>query len=167
MKKVLILSDTHLKTVNYKLSKVLDKYLKEVDFIIHAGDFVSYEVYQELAKAKKLYAVYGNNDKKQVKKHLKDKEIIKIENITIGLIHGKGIFRKIKTSVKYALEKFQEEKVDIIIFGHSHKAFMKKIKEITFFNPGSPTSKRLEANYSLGILIINGNDFTLKHHFYK
>ena len=79
MKKVLILSDTHLRKVNHKLIKILDKY-KVVDFIIHAGDFVSYEVYQELEKTKKLFAVYGNNDRKQIKSQLKDKEIINIEN---------------------------------------------------------------------------------------
>jgi hypothetical protein len=43
---------------------------------------------------------------------------------------------------------------DIIVFGHTHRPFNEKVSDKLFFNPGSPTDKRLEKNYTFGIIEI-------------
>jgi putative phosphoesterase len=47
---------------------------------------------------------------------------------------------------------FKEDKVDIIIFGHSHQPIIKTINKTLMLNPGSPTSKGKERWYSVIIL---------------
>lgn len=47
---------------------------------------------------------------------------------------------------------FKDDKIDIIIFGHSHQPVIKTINKTLMLNPGTPTSKRKERWYSVIIL---------------
>jgi predicted phosphodiesterase len=44
---------------------------------------------------------------------------------------------------------FESDRIDIIVYGHSHRSQNKVINDILFFNPGKATD-------SFGILTING-----------
>lgn len=167
MKKGLIISDTHMPRFSKTIPPILSKYLNEVEIIIHAGDFQTYDVYENFKTYKEIIAVYGNNDDKRLKQELKDKCIFTIEKIRIGLYHGCGVLSKAKISLSKTMSVFKDEALDLIIFGHSHKPFLKRVNNTTYFNPGSPTNKRLEKFYSFGLLTVADNDFTLKHIFYE
>src|SRR5690554_3009830 len=121
MKKVLIISDTHMPKFGKIVPNILLKYIKKVDLIIHAGDFQKYDIYKEFKKYKEIIAVYGNNDDKRLKQELKQKEILNIDNIKIGIYHGHGVLSKGKNSLKRAMIEFKDEELDIVIFGHSHQ----------------------------------------------
>ncbi len=144
-----IISDTHISKDTYKIEELLRKHLNDVDMIIHAGDFKSSKVIEIIKGHKKFIGVWGNNDGPAIKEQVKEKEIIKIDGYKLGIYHGHG---EGKSTIDKAYDMFKEDKVDIIIFGHSHQAIIKTINKTLMLNPGSPTSKRKDRWYSLIIL---------------
>jgi hypothetical protein len=138
-----VLSDTHISSIE-NLPKKLINSLSTVDLIIHAGDFTSMEVLNGLKELGKLKAVQGNMDSTKIKSTLPVKEIIKVGNKTIGITHGSGSPWRIEHRVR---KIFDPDKVDIIIYGHSHESQNKVMEGILFFNPG-------KASRSFGILTI-------------
>jgi putative phosphoesterase len=147
--KIGIISDTHISKDVYKIEELLNRNFKDVDLIIHAGDFKSVKVIDLIKKHKNFIGVWGNNDGEAVRSQIKEKEIIKLNNYKIGIYHGHG---EAKTTMERAYDVFKEDKVDIIIFGHSHQAIIKTINKTLILNPGSPTSKHKERWYSFIIL---------------
>jgi hypothetical protein len=121
--------------------KIIDS-LSTVDLIIHAGDFTTIEVLNGLGKLGEMKAVQGNMDSAELKSILPIKEVIKIGNKRIGITHGSGSPWRIEQRVRKMFDR-----VDIIVYGHSHQAQNKVIDNILFFNPGKATN-------SFGILTI-------------
>jgi 3',5'-cyclic AMP phosphodiesterase CpdA len=62
-----LISDTHIPTRADKLPEKVSEIFKDVDFIIHSGDFVSLSVAEELEKIAPLYAVQGNMDFQEIR----------------------------------------------------------------------------------------------------
>ena len=145
-----VISDTHIPERADKIPDKIIKAFKEVDMILHAGDLVEISVYDELKKIKPTKAVYGNMDPPEVRKILEDKEIIEVGRYKLGLIHGWGHPAKL---LDLAKSRFNE-KLDIIVFGHSHHPVNEERGGILFFNPGSPTDKIFSAVNTYGILEI-------------
>ena len=77
------------------------------------------------------------------------KKIITTGNKKIGLIHGNG---SSGTTMERARKAFEGEKVDCVVFGHSHRPFNEIIDGMLMFNPGSCTDPRREPRPSCGIL---------------
>ncbi|WP_291634511.1 metallophosphoesterase family protein [Clostridium sp.] len=149
--KIAILSDTHVKKHSDKLFKLIDILSKEADMIIHAGDYISPCVVSKLREHKNFVGVWGNNDKGYIRDLLKEKTIITVEGYKIGLYHGHG---NSKNTLETAYDKFIDDKVDIIVFGHSHQPLILTKNKILMINPGSPSYKRREPWYSYVILEI-------------
>lgn len=145
--KILVLSDTHIPRVAQDLPEPVYTEIKNADMILHAGDFVDIDILETLKKLKKIHAVYGNMDSPEVRRILKDKEIVHAGKFKIGLIHGYGAPKDLMDTVKTEFAN-----VDAIVFGHSHIA-MNVIKDgILFFNPGSPTDTVFTSANTYGIL---------------
>lgn len=161
--KIVIVSDTHMPRKGRDLPFLLKKDLMESDLIIHGGDFHTVDVYKEFEEYGELIAVVGNVDRPELQSLLPKKRTIELMGMKIGLVHGDG---KGKTTEKRVLEAFDEEQVDVIIFGHSHIPFSRYMKGALLFNPGSPTDKRKLPYYSHGILTI-GDTWKIEHQFYK
>lgn len=138
-----VLSDTHVYLFEDIPQKIVDS-LSTVDLIIHAGDFTALEVLRGLQQLGEVKAVQGNIDSAELKNMLPVKEIIEVENKRIGITHGWGSPWRIEHRVK---EMFDQDRVDIIVYGHSHYSQNKRIGNILFFNPGKATD-------SFGILTI-------------
>jgi len=98
-----------------------------------------------------IKAVYGNMDTLEIRQVLSEKEIIKVNSIKIGLTHGFGPPNKIIDTVSNI---FKNDKVDVIVFGHSHNPINETRSGILYFNPGSPTDKIFAVSNSYGILEI-------------
>lgn len=126
-----ILSDTHLKKPSKELQALLDGPFKKVDLIVHLGDFVRPEVHDFLS-TKPFVGVAGNRDHRDLRSSLPQKELLKIGDYRIGLIHGWGAFWGMPERVKALFGK-----VDVILFGHTHRPFLKEIDGVLFMNPGS------------------------------
>jgi len=151
--KIGVISDTHISDPSKKIpQKILDEF-RRVDMIIHAGDLIDLSVLDALkAICKNVKAVSGNMDPVEVKKRLPEKEILKVGKHKIGVIHGYGPPNNL---INYLSDVFKDDKVDLIIFGHSHNAISEKKAGILFFNPGSPTDKIFASYNSFGIIEIN------------
>jgi len=147
--KIGIISDTHIKRDSHNFINLLDVYFKEVDLIIHAGDYISREVVEDLKSYKNFIGVWGNVDDTEIKDLIKEKEVITLEGYKIGIFHGHG---NDKTTIDRAYEKFKEDQVDIIIFGHSHQPILKTKNDILMINPGSLMNKRRERWFSYVVL---------------
>ncbi len=133
MKKILVISDSHIPT--RANSEILQRiYFKNYDIIISAGDIVEENTYFEMINQEaEFFGVQGNMDDYYIKEKLPLTKIVQIENIKIGIIHGHqtGIAKPEK------LIKYFKPKIDIMIFGHSHNVFDKTINEIRVINPGA------------------------------
>lgn len=147
--RVAVISDTHVRKHLSKIENLIESKLKDVDLIIHAGDFTNAKTLPYIKKYFNVIAVYGNNDKEETRQILNEKEIITLENYKIGIYHGHG---DSKTTLDNVYAIFENENLDIIIFGHSHKPFITTKDKTLIINPGSPSSKRKERFYSYIIL---------------
>lgn len=145
--KIAVLSDTH----SQALPKKLVEALKKVDLIIHAGDFCSLKDFDPLKKIKEIKAVHGNMDDLELRKILPKRLIFEVENVRIGLFHGYGPPQKLPDEVS---AEFKNDKVQVIVFGHSHQPLNEKRGGILFFNPGSPSDKIYAPYCSYGLMDI-------------
>lgn len=144
--KIGVLSDTHLNRVTEELREIYDKHLADKDIILHAGDIGSIEVVDFL-KRKEFHGVHGNMDPSDVKNVLPEKMEIKIGQYNLGLIHG---HRHPYGQEDRILSEFND--VDIIIYGHSHRAVNHEKEGVLFFNPGTATGFSSRDFNSIGIL---------------
>ncbi|MFC2050017.1 metallophosphoesterase family protein [Chloroflexota bacterium] len=139
--KIGVLSDTHIHLAE-EIPQGIVRALSNVDLIVHAGDFVDVAVLEGLKWIGEVKAVHGNMDSMRLRSLLPAKEFLVAEGKKIGIIHGwggpEGMEQKIRT-------RFED--VDIIIYGHSHRAKIERIGDVLFFNPGP-------GFYSFGILTI-------------
>jgi len=144
--RIAVLADTHTDRLEHLPRKVIDA-LSGVDLVIHAGDFTDLQLLTDLKRLKEVKAVHGNMDSRQLKSILPIKELIEANGKRIGITHGSGAPWGIEERVR---EAFESDRVDIIVYGHSHTSQSKVINDILFFNPG-------KAADSFGIITIDGD----------
>jgi putative phosphoesterase len=135
---IVCISDTHIEKGNKGLPAPLLEALGGADLILHAGDITSLDVIDELKAYAPVEAVAGNMDGWEVSKDLTEKKIIQAGKFKIGLIHGGGSVRDLEDRV---VKKFRDDKVDCIVYGHSHRANIERRDNILLVNPGSPTDR--------------------------
>jgi uncharacterized protein len=160
--KIIVLSDTHMPKRAKSLPKRLLDELKDANLIIHAGDWQTIDVYNQLTTFAKVEGVYGNVDNENIKEMFPEKQIVEVCGFKIGITHGHGTG---KTTEKRAIQKFEGEMVNCIIFGHSHIPIKKYNNDILLFNPGSPTDKRRQEKYSFGVITI-GDTLAAEHIYF-
>lgn len=152
--KIGVISDTHIPVFANKLPKEVVDRLKECDLIIHAGDIVESSAIKEIGKIAEVKAVRGNMDSAELKHTLPEKLVFEAAGKKIGVTHGKGASFKVLSSV----EKMFKQKLDIVIFGHSHIPFNEKKNGTLYFNPGSVTDNVFTKRRTFGIIEIDGDD---------
>jgi putative phosphoesterase len=151
--KIGVVSDTHMPEKAKALPEKLLAELKSCDMVIHVGDMVTMEVALALQKlCPKFKAVCGNMDPVQIRNKFPEKEIIEIGKFRLGVKHGYGSPDRLKLVLKDA---FKSDKVDMIIFGHSHSPLCETDGGVIYFNPGSPTDEIFAPYKSFGIIEIN------------
>ncbi|RHW42239.1 metallophosphoesterase [Neobacillus notoginsengisoli] len=160
--KIVVLSDTHIPKRAKSFPELLIADLKTADLIIHAGDWQHPVVYDFLSAFGKVEGVHGNVDNEEIKNLFPAKKMIQAGHFKIGIIHGYGTG---KTTEKRAIKAFKGDQVDCIIFGHSHIPVLKVVEGILLFNPGSPTDKRRQPQYSYGIMEA-GEELFARHVFF-
>jgi putative phosphoesterase len=143
--RIAVLADTHVNMLEHLPKKIIDA-ISTVDLVIHAGDFTDVQVLKELKRLREVKAVHGNMDSMELKTLLPFKEIVEIGSKRIGITHGSGSPWGIEERVR---EMFESDRMDIIVYGHSHRSQNKVVDNILLFNPG-------KAADSFGILTIDG-----------
>ncbi|OGP56921.1 MAG: hypothetical protein A2V67_00110 [Deltaproteobacteria bacterium RBG_13_61_14] len=164
--KIGVISDTHLtgpglsarkiaskliyttdKTLE-ELHRVLKPHFQDVKLILHAGDAVDLIVFEMLQTFAPVKGVFGNMDSHAVRTRYPEKDVVEVEGSRIGLVHGWGSPHGLSERVKECFD----ESVEVIIFGHSHRAEIEKSGKVLLFNPGTPTDRRFAPYLSIGIL---------------
>ncbi len=137
-----MISDTHVQSFD-ELAVPVKQAMSKVDLIIHAGDITEMAVLDGLRQLAEVKVVAGNCDSFEIKQKLPAQDEFTACGKRMGLIHGFGPPWLISERVR---ERFTG--VNIIIFGHSHKAYNKVVDGCLMFNPGT-------ARESYGILTID------------
>ncbi|WP_084825172.1 metallophosphoesterase family protein [Marinitoga sp. 1197] len=151
MIKILLISDIHIPTRNrYENLEKIN--FSEYDYVIATGDFVEEDVLFYFQAQKPIfYGVFGNVDYYDIKYALPEKRVIRLGNYNIGMIHGHqagwGDPEKL-------IKRFQ--KIDILIYGHSHRKSDIIINGIRCINPGA------FCEMSYANLYIRSDDISLK-----
>jgi putative phosphoesterase len=139
MTRIIALSDTHLEEKT-QLPPGLAELLSGADMILHAGDFVSLDVYRALAETGRLEAVCGNADSPELKRLLPVRKTIVVEGIRIGLVHRAS--HSFDTTGAEMMAR--EMEVGVLVFGHIHRPIVEKGDRLLIC-PGSPTFPRQSA----------------------
>ncbi|MEM4675508.1 MAG: metallophosphoesterase [Nitrososphaerota archaeon] len=150
MVKVVVLSDTHTSSLNSFPSKVLDE-IADADWVVHAGDFTEVSLVNELKAYGHFKGVRGNMDSPSVKALLPEIELLEVGGFIIGICHPAegGPPLRIEDRIR---KKF--DKVDVIVYGHTHKPKNEVRDNILYLNPGSATGAWPAARASYGVLEI-------------
>ena len=147
--KICVISDTHAEDLGSLSDRILEA-LSEVDLIIHAGDYTSINLLDQLRDLGNFKGVHGNMDSKELKDELPAKEILELEGFRIGITHPSeggspvGVEKRVETKLGVDL--------DMIIYGHTHKPVNKKIGALIYFNPGSAAGVFPARYHTYGLL---------------
>lgn len=153
--KIIALADTHIESgpITESLPAGLVRLIMQADMVIHAGDFITGQVYNELSKICRLEAVHGNMDEISLKKSLPERKVVKAGDIKIGIIHEAALSIHDTTGARYMAKEME---VDILIFGHIHKPLIDK-SDVILLCPGSPTEPRLSEPGAIELSIDAGS----------
>lgn len=147
-----MLADTHIPTRARCLPPLLYTAMAGVECILHAGDLTNIAIIGDLAAIAPVYAVYGNMDSFPVRQQLPRQRVVEVAGKKIGLIHGDG--QGFDTPER-AYRAFANTKVDAVVFGHSHQPYCAYKEGRLLLNPGSPTDRRFQPQFSYGLISID------------
>lgn len=145
-----VISDTHIPRRRLELPPFVFESFSGVDMILHAGDINDFAVLKALNGIAPTEAVAGNTDPPGLAEYLGYMKELEIRGFKIGLTHGH--FGRGRSTPERAHSNFAD--ADIVVFGHSHRPYNKWHGKCLLLNPGSPTDRRGEACYSLGIITL-------------
>lgn len=137
--RLLLIADTHVPKRARELPAALWEAVDEADVVIHAGDWVDVSLLDELeGRARRLVAVYGNNDHGELRERLPEVARVQIEGLSIAVVHetGPAKGREERCAALYPGD-------DLLVFGHSHIPWdTTAASGLRLLNPGSPTDRR-------------------------
>jgi uncharacterized protein len=157
-----VVSDTHMYGRAKGLPSALLKGLQGVDMILHAGDWMEESVIDQFAAIAPVEGVAGNNDGESIVARLGYRKLLPLAGYLVGIVHGDGG----RSTPDTAYQSFSNDQVDVIVFGHSHVPYTEQRGSVLLFNPGSPTDKRRQPQYSYGILTLEEQGIRAEHHYY-
>ncbi len=142
--KILVLSDTH-GHIN-TLCKIVEKE-KDCDSVIFLGDGLQdMHILQALLPNVKINKVCGNCD---FENDAPKKIIMPIGKVRALITHGH--LYHVKSGLEHIIADAKNENVNLVIFGHTHRALNAQIDNIHLFNPGTIS---VFGNASYGIITV-------------
>lgn len=137
--RLLLLADTHVPTRARGLPAVVWDEIDRADVVVHAGDWVGPEFFDDLvARVHRLVAVHGNNDGPALHAALPEIAYAEIAGLRLAVIHDSGPAAGRERRID---ERFPG--TGVVVFGHSHIPWDSVTPGgIRLLNPGSPTDRR-------------------------
>lgn len=134
-----VLSDTH----GLLRPDIVD-FLNGSDHIIHAGDIGAFQLLEELETIAPVTAVRGNVDYGAWTETLPLQAMVSIAGRRFRIIH---ILQDMTPDPV-------EERIDAVIFGHTHQPAEYRKNGILFFNPGSAGHRRFKTGVTAGLITV-------------
>ena len=136
---LVVLSDTHLPKRARELPAGLWAEIEAADAVVHAGDWVSEGLLDEMSqRSRRLIACYGNNDGGALPERLPLIARATIEEVRLAVIHETG-----PAAGREQRMDAQFPDADLLVFGHSHIPWDSVTPNgLRLLNPGSPTDRR-------------------------
>jgi putative phosphoesterase len=153
--RVAVLADTHWKGSDAVPEQVMTL-LEGADVVIHAGDLKCEKVLASLGEPdRRVLAVRGDSFELDLAS-LPDMRVEILNGFKVGIAHNIGNLQQWSAYAKKPQELFGE-KVDCVVFGHTHHPFFDVIHGVPFINPGSATDQDHSGSPgTLALLDING-----------
>lgn len=120
-------------------------HLERADLILHAGDLVDSALLDTLAAYGPVRAVRGNLDPPD--SGLPETLEFEIGGVPVATIHDSGPKKGRRNRMR---RRFPEARV--VVFGHSHIPWLEDEDGLLLLNPGSPTDKRRQPDYTFALL---------------
>jgi putative phosphoesterase len=120
--------------------------LRGVSLVLHAGDVGSAGVLEGLRALAPVTAVRGNVDREAWAKGLPHSEAVKVEGVSIYLLHILAELDLKPEAAGFA----------VVIHGHSHMPKVEVKNGVLYFNPGSAGPRRFKLPVSVGRLVVEG-----------
>ncbi|RZT07388.1 hypothetical protein EV649_8094 [Kribbella sp. VKM Ac-2569] len=137
--RLVLISDTHLPVRAKKLPAAVWDAVDDADVVIHAGDWVSVGLLDELeSRAARLIGCWGNNDGPELRARLPEVARVTLDGLSVAVVHetGPAKGREERCAAAYP-------GVDLLVFGHSHIPWdTTGPGGLRLLNPGSPTDRR-------------------------
>lgn len=142
---VVILADTHIPRRARSLPEAMIPHLERAGLILHAGDLMDPALLDTLAGYAPVKAVRGNLDPQEAGLP----EILKFDlhGVPVAMIHDSGPKRDRRVRMRRRFPKAR-----VVIFGHSHIPWLEDEDGLLLLNPGSPTDKRRQPDYTFALL---------------
>lgn len=142
--KIGVVSDTH-----GLLRPEVAAALKGVDSILHLGDVGDAKVLDSLRTIAPVTAVRGNVDRSGACGKLPETDVLLLEGHYLYLLHNVDELHLDPAAAKFAA----------VLYGHSHKAAIRRHKGVLYFNPGSCGPRRFNLAVTMGYLYVEpGSD---------
>jgi uncharacterized protein len=136
---LVLISDTHVPKRARDLPHAVWAAIDDADVVVHAGDWVDVALLDRLEeRARRLVAVYGNNDHGPFRRRLPEIARAEIEGIRFAVVHetGDAKGREVRCAARFP-------DTDVLVFGHSHIPWDTTAPSgLRLLNPGSPTDRR-------------------------
>ncbi len=161
MMRIGMISDTHIPQAARELPRELLAALKGVDLIFHGGDIYERSVLDVLETVAPVLAARGDDDygATVTDKRVKDKHILNLEGKIIWLVHEKPFYLGTQWWHNRIPADGDEQKPDIVVFGHEHRTVLETVYDTLFVSPGSPTFLHyLRGLGTIGIMTLNSGN---------
>jgi putative phosphoesterase len=155
---VAVISDTHLPRGTRAIPEACVASMRASDLILHAGDFTYPEVLEDLeALGPPVEGVHGNIDTEELRQRLPEARVVKAGGAKIAMLHDAG-------PAAGRLERMRARfpDADAVVFGHSHIPLHEERDGFQIFNPGSPTDKRRQPKFTMGIAEVHDGEIRFK-----
>ncbi|MHA3018855.1 metallophosphoesterase family protein [Mycobacterium sp. BMJ-28] len=137
--RLLLVADTHVPKRARDLPAVVWAAVDSADVVLHAGDWISLSLLDQLAaRSRRLIACWGNNDGDELRARLPERADATLEGLRFTVVHetGAAAGRDERMAREYP-------DADVLVFGHSHIPWDARASTgLRLLNPGSPTDRR-------------------------
>lgn len=153
--RLVLLADTHLPLRAKDLPQEVWDAVESADLVVHAGDWVSGDLLDELQdRSKTLLACWGNNDGPALRTRLPEIARATVEEVRIAVVHETGTAKGRDARMEQAFPE-----TDLLVFGHSHIPWDSTAPGgLRLLNPGSPTDRRRQPFCTYMVVEISGRN---------
>ncbi len=149
---VLLMTDTHLPKRAKDLPAPLWEAVERADLVVHAGDWVDVATLDALeARSAQLLACWGNNDGPELRARLPEVARATVEGVRVAVVHETGGRERREERMRATYPD-----VDLLVFGHSHIPWDTTHDGLRLLNPGSPTDRRRQPDFTWMTLRLEG-----------